>query len=66
MEIMEKRVDKKSTIFGSQVSPEGWHARLGSGTIADAILDRIIYSSYEILLQGKSLREEYSRIKDTK
>lgn len=66
MEILEKRVDKKSTIFGSQVSPEGWHARLGSGTIADAILDRIIYSSYEILLQGKSLREEYSRIKDTK
>lgn len=56
IEVLEKREDEKSIIFGLQVSPEYWHIRLGSGTIANAILDKIIYSSYEILLQEKLVR----------
>ena len=63
LEILEIRNNRKSTIFASQFSPEGWHNKLGSGPVADAILDRIINSSYQILLQGKSLRETYSKIK---
>lgn len=63
LEIMEVRTNRKSTIFASQFSPEGWHERLGKGPVADAILDRITNSSYTIFLQGKSLREKYSRIK---
>lgn len=64
LEILEARNNRKSTIFASQFSPEGWHNKLGSGPVADAILDRIINSSYQILLQGKSLRETYSKIKE--
>lgn len=63
LEILEYRTNRKSTIFTSQFSIEGWHSRLGKGPVADAILDRIANSSYTIFLQGKSLRETYSRIK---
>ena len=63
LEIMELRCNKKSTILCSQWTPEGWYQKLGSGPIADAILDRIINSSYNILLEGTSMREEYSKLK---
>lgn len=34
--------------------------KLGNGTIAEAILDRIIHDSYQILLDGElSMRERY-------
>lgn len=64
LELMEIRCNKKSTIFCSQYSFDGWHQLLDGGPIADAILDRIINSSYLITLHGKSLRETYSRLKD--
>ena len=63
LEIMEIRCNKKSTIFCSQYSFDGWYQRLKQGPIADAILDRIANSSYTITLEGKSLRETYSRVK---
>ena len=63
LEIMELRCNKKSTILCSQGPPEGWYQKLGGGPIADAILDRIINSSYKILLEGTSMREEYSKLK---
>ena len=59
LELMEIRCNRKSTIFCSQYSFDG----LDGGPIADAILDRIINSSYLITLHGKSLREEYSKLK---
>lgn len=62
LELMEIRCNKKSTIFCSQYSFDGWHQRLNGGPIADAILDRIVNSSYIITLHGKSLRETYSKL----
>lgn len=62
LELIEKRTNKKSTIFCSQWSPEGWYEKLGNGPIADAILDRINNSSYHLYLQGKSLREKYTKL----
>lgn len=63
LELMESRTGKKSTIFCSQWTPEGWHERLGAGPVADAILDRIVNSSYIIQLYGNSMREDYSKLK---
>ena len=63
LEIIESRVNVKSTIFCSQWTPSGWHEKLGGGPLADAILDRIINSSYFIDLKGNSLREDYSEIR---
>lgn len=57
LEIMERRYKTKGTIFCSQFSSESWHKRLGSGALADAILDRVLSKSKTILIQGdKSMR----------
>jgi DNA replication protein DnaC len=53
LEIVEARHQKGSTIFLSQFAPAGWHTKIGEGTLADAILDRIVHDSYEIFIDGK-------------
>ena len=53
LEIIEARHKNTSTIFCSQFSPEGWYEKIGEGTIADAILDRIVHDSYRILIDGE-------------
>lgn len=63
LEVIQSRTDKKSTIYCSQWAPEGWLGKLSDGPLADTILDRIRTSSYTILLTGRSLREDYSKIK---
>ena len=52
LEITEARHKAASTIFCSQIDPSGWHLKLGNETIAEAILDRIIHDSYQILIDG--------------
>lgn len=62
-EVIQSRTDNKSTIYCSQWAPEGWLGKLGDRPLDDAILVRIRNSSYTILLKGRSLREDYSKIK---
>lgn len=52
LEIVEARHQTGSTIFCSQFSPEGWHAKIGESTLADAILDRIVHDSYSMFIDG--------------
>jgi len=59
LEIVELRHKKSSTIFASQFKTEGWHGKLGEGPLADAVLDRIIYDSYSVLIDGEeSMRKK--------
>jgi len=61
LEIIEARHENASTIFLSQFAPAGWYERIGEGTIADAVLDRVTYNSYEIIIQGEdSMRKRKS------
>jgi DNA replication protein DnaC len=52
LEIVEARHQTGSTIFCSQFAPGGWHRKIGESTLADAILDRIVHSSYTITIEG--------------
>jgi len=57
MEIIEDRHSKKATIIASQLPVSSWFDVIGEATIADAILDRLVHSSYRIELKGESLRK---------
>jgi len=58
MDIIEDRYDRQSTIIASQIPISKWFEIIGEGTIADAILDRIVHSAYRIDLKGESLRKK--------
>ena len=58
MELIEDRHGKKSTIIVSQLPVQSWYEVIGEETIADAILDLLLHSSYRIELTGDSLRKK--------
>lgn len=58
LEIIEGRHQKRSTIISSQIPVANWHALIGEGTMADAILDRIVNSSHRVQISGDSLRKK--------
>lgn len=57
MDIIDERFNQSSTIVSSQIPVKNWHETIGEGTIADAILDRLVYASHRIELTGESLRK---------
>ena len=57
MDIIDDRYNKASTIIASQIPVSTWYDIIGEGTIADAILNRIVNSSHRIDLKGESLRK---------
>lgn len=57
MDIIDDRYNNKSTIVSSQIPVSTWYDVIGEGTIADAILDRIVNASHRIDLRGESLRK---------
>lgn len=57
MDIIDDRFNKSSTIVVSQIPVSVWYEIIGEGTIADAILDRLVNSSHRIDLKGESLRK---------
>lgn len=59
MDIIDDRFDQSSTIIASQIPVSVWYDIIGEGTIADAILDRLINSSHRIDLKGESLRKGF-------
>ncbi|TDE08174.1 ATP-binding protein, partial [Dyadobacter psychrotolerans] len=58
LDVIEERYDKSSTIIATQIPVSKWHGLIGENTIADAILDRIVFSSHRIELEGDSLRKK--------
>jgi DNA replication protein DnaC len=57
LEVVERRYRYHATIFCSQFEIDSWHERLGSGALADAILDRATAKSQLIAVKGdRSMR----------
>jgi DNA replication protein DnaC len=58
MEMIEDRHGKSSTMIASQLPVANWYDVIGEETIADAILDRLVHTSYRIEFKGESLRKK--------
>lgn len=58
MEIIEDRHGKYAMIIASQLPVASWYDIIGEHTIADAIMDRLVNSSYRIDIKGESLRKK--------
>lgn len=62
LEILEDRHGLSSTIITSQFPVSAWHEIIGDPTIADAICDRMVNSSYRIELGGESVRKKFKKL----
>lgn len=56
-EVIEERTLSGSTVITAQLPVKEWHAYLGNETIADAMMDRLIYSAHRIEMKGDSMRK---------
>jgi DNA replication protein DnaC len=57
LEILEDRSGRKSTIMVTQIPVTKWHEVIGDSTIADAVCDRLVHSSFKFELKGESIRK---------
>jgi DNA replication protein DnaC len=62
LEIMDDRHTHRSTMITSQLPIEKWHEMIGDGTLADAILDRLVHNAHKIKMKGESMRKKTARL----
>jgi DNA replication protein DnaC len=56
LEVMDDRGGSRSTILTSQFPVEKWHDLIGSPTLSDAVMERILSNSYRLALSGETMR----------
>ncbi len=56
LEVMDDRGGSRSTVITSQFRVESWHDLIGSPTLADAVMERILSNSYRLGLVGETMR----------
>lgn len=58
LEAVEERYGSGATVITSQLPVSDWHAYLGGGRIADALLDRLVHNAHRIELRSvESMRK---------
>lgn len=58
MEMIEDRHARKATIIASQLPVGRWFDVFSDETLADSVIDRIIYTAHRFELKGESLRKK--------
>jgi DNA replication protein DnaC len=61
LELCDDRYQRRSMILTSQLPLAHWHEQIGDPTLADSILDRLVYNAYRIELNGESMRKKRGR-----
>jgi DNA replication protein DnaC len=56
LELIDSRSGSKSVVITSQLPMDHWHNLFSSQSIADAVMDRLINTSYHVQLVGESMR----------
>lgn len=65
LDVIDERHAKSSTIISSQLQVKEWYDCFAQKTIAEAILDRVLNSSYRILLEGEiSMRKKLRKTEE--
>lgn len=62
LEVIEERSCSGSIIITSQLPVDHWYDYLKNGTVADAMLDRLVHNSFRLNLQGESMRKKTQQI----
>jgi DNA replication protein DnaC len=62
LEVFEDRSGERSSIIAAQMPVAKWHGLFQDSTVADAVLDRFVHTSYRFELQGASLRRQAASI----
>jgi len=62
---MEDRHGLKSTLITSQLPITQWYKAIGDATLADAILDRLLYNSHKLKLKGESMRKVMNELTES-
>lgn len=57
LEVLQDRIDSTATLITTQYAVSAWHELIKDDTVADAICDRLVHSSYRIELKGESMRD---------
>jgi DNA replication protein DnaC len=57
LDILDDRYNRRATMLVSQFPISAWYARFPDPTLADAVLDRIVHSAYQLNLLGDSQRK---------
>jgi DNA replication protein DnaC len=48
-------------IICSQIGPDGWHAKIDNPIVADSICDRLVHSSYKLVVQGEMRKKQAAK-----
>lgn len=63
LELVEDRYNLSSMIITSQIPVERWYELIEEKTLADAIMDRVVHHSHNIVLKGESMRKKMTKKK---
>jgi DNA replication protein DnaC len=57
LDIIDDRVGTSSLVIASQLPLSSWYQTMEEGTVADAVLDRVVHNSIKVELSGESMRK---------